>query len=181
MDLTAEISRVLPAPLPLTRQLAGLLAFRLRAELLVVAVPRMRPEPIPTVTTLSLSLRAHRRLPKENREEYDNHGLLPNRFTQIDATAADRPREQKKEEDDPFGSREEKKNTNLSDRLKKNHFKPAFTEAAQCQRWPYQFGLRHPSLIPFMYPASHASLAPSDGTGASRPDGSHPFSALSQL
>ena len=46
----------------------------------------MRPEPIPTVTTLSLSLRAHRRLPKENREEYDNHGLLPNRFTQIDAT-----------------------------------------------------------------------------------------------
>lgn len=127
MDLTAEISRVLPAPLPLTRQLAGLLAFRLRAELLVVAVPRMRPEPIPTVTTLSLSLRAHRLLPKENREEYDNHGLLPNRFTQIDATAADRPREQKKEEDDPFGSREEKKNTNLSDRLKKNHFKPAFT------------------------------------------------------
>ena len=95
----------------------------------MVAVPRMRPEPIPTVTTLSLSLRAHRRLPKENREEYDNHGLLPNRFTQIDATAADRPREQKKEEDDPFGSREEKKNTNLSDRLKKNHFKPAFTDA----------------------------------------------------
>ena len=93
----------------------------------MVAVPRMRPEPIPTVTTLSLSLRAHRLLPKENREEYDNHGLLPNRFTQIDATAADRPREQKKEEDDPFGSREEKKNTNLSDRLKKNHFKPAFT------------------------------------------------------
>jgi hypothetical protein len=132
MDLTAEISRVLPAPLPLTRQLAGLLAFRLRAELLVVAVPRMRPEPIPTVTTLSLSLRAHRLLPKENREEYDNHGLLPNRFTQIDATAADRPREQKKEEDDPFGSREEKKNTNLSDRLKKNHFKPAFTFVAGC-------------------------------------------------
>ena len=44
----------------------------------------------------------------------------------LDANAARRG-EQKKEEDDPFGSREEKKNTNLSDRLKKNHFKPAFT------------------------------------------------------
>jgi hypothetical protein len=31
----------------------------------------------------------------------------------------------KNEEDDPFGSGEEEKNANLSDRRKKSHFKPA--------------------------------------------------------
>jgi hypothetical protein len=59
-----------------------------------------RPEPNPTVTTLSQPFRAHRRLPEANREEYDKQDPLPEPFTLIVATAT----EQKKEEDDPFGS-----------------------------------------------------------------------------
>jgi hypothetical protein len=66
-----EVARVLPAPFPLTRQLAGNLAFRPAAKSLVITIPRMRSEPSPTVTTLSESIRAHRFLPFESREEYN--------------------------------------------------------------------------------------------------------------
>jgi hypothetical protein len=57
----------------------------------------MRPEPNPTVTTLSQPIRAHRLLPKENREEYDKQDALPEPFTPFVAAAP----QQKKEEDDP--------------------------------------------------------------------------------
>jgi hypothetical protein len=59
IDLAMEVSRVLSAPLFLTCPLAGRSAFRLQAELLVVGISAMRPEPNITVTTLSESLRAH--------------------------------------------------------------------------------------------------------------------------
>ena len=125
MDLSVKISRALPAPLPLAFPLAGRLAFRLRAELLVVDVPRMRPEPNPTVTTLLLSLRAHRLLPGQNREEYDNDPYVDRRNYEPGRPAATAPPTAKKEEDDPFGSGEEDKHREISDRRKKSHFKAA--------------------------------------------------------
>jgi len=125
MDLAVEVARVLPAPVPLTRPLAGRLTGRLQTEPLMPGIAPAWPEPNPTVTTLSQPCRAHRFLPEENREEYDNHGLPPEPFTPTATTAADQLREQKKEEHDPFGSKMAEKKTNLSDRRKKSHFKAA--------------------------------------------------------
>jgi hypothetical protein len=70
----------------------------------MVGIARMRPDTNPTVTTLSQSFRAHRLLPKKSQEEYDNHGVRPERLTQPSATTSAMPNEQKKKEDDPFGS-----------------------------------------------------------------------------
>jgi len=97
MDLAVEITGVLPAPLPLAFQLAGRLTLRLQAEALMPGITPAWSEPNPTVTTLSQPLRAHRLLPKTNKEEYDKHNPLPEPFTPIVAVAP----EQKKEEDDP--------------------------------------------------------------------------------
>ena len=120
-----EIARVLPPPFPLTFPLAGHLAFRLRAELLVVGITRVRPEPNPTVRTLSQTFRTHRPLPDENREEYDNHAPLTQSFARTIATAAASLSGPKKEENDPFGSRKAEKKTPLSGRRKKSHFRAA--------------------------------------------------------
>ena len=95
-----KITGVLVTPFPLTGVLAGHPAFRRQAVSLMPGIAPARPEPNPAMTTLSQSFCAHRVLPKENREEYDKHSPLTDRFTQIVAT----PPEQKKEEDDPFGS-----------------------------------------------------------------------------
>jgi len=102
--LAMKVARVLPAPLPLARQLAGRPTGRIQTEALMPGIAPAWPEPNPTVTTLSQPIRAHRLLPEENREEYDNHGLPPVPFTPAAATAADALRAQKNEEDAPFGS-----------------------------------------------------------------------------
>jgi hypothetical protein len=125
VDIAMEIAGIFPAPLPLTGPFAGRLTLRLQTEALMPGITPARPEPNLTVTTLSLPIRAHRFLPKEKREEYDNHSLRPDWFTQAIAATATAPPEQKKEEDDPFGSGEEEKKTNFSDRRKKSHFKAA--------------------------------------------------------
>ena len=97
MDLTVEVAGVLSAPLPLAFQLAGCLTCRLQTESLMPGIASARPEPNPTVTTLSQPVRAHRLLPEENQEEYAKQDPMPEPFTPIVAVAP----EQKKEEDDP--------------------------------------------------------------------------------
>ena len=125
MHLPVEISGVLPAPLLLTGPLAGCLTVRLRTEPLVVDVARMRPEPKPTMTTLPQSFCAHRFLPKQDREEYDKPCRAGWPFTRPNTRAGLPTHTAKKEEDDPFGSRRKEKKSDLSDRLKKSHFKTA--------------------------------------------------------
>jgi hypothetical protein len=59
---------------------------------------------------------------RKNREEYNkpqHDSRRVRRPTQLSGYA------EKREEDDPFGSREAEKKTNLSDRRKKSHFKAA--------------------------------------------------------
>jgi len=80
MDLAVKIAGVLPAPLPLAFHLAGRLTLRLQAEALMPGITPARPEPNPTVTTLSQSFRAHRCLPEEDREEYDKQDPLSEPF-----------------------------------------------------------------------------------------------------
>ena len=79
------------------------------------------------MTTLSESIRAHRFLPSENREEYNKRPHIERPFTPNSGRIGLHYFTAKKEEDDPFGSGRGGKKTNLSDRLKKSHFKTAST------------------------------------------------------
>ena len=125
--LAAKVTRVLPAPLLLTRTLAGHLTFRRSTELLVVGIAWMRLEPNLTLATLSQSFRAHCLLPAKSGRIQQPRPAHPYVYTHHHGRGRCNFRERKKEEDDPFGSGSAEKKTNLSDRRKKSHFKAAFT------------------------------------------------------
>ena len=99
-----KVARVFPAPLPLTRPLAGDLAFRFQAKPLVGSISRIRSEPNLTVTTLTESFCAHRFLPSENRGEYNKRPRIERPFTSNSERIGLHHFTAKKEEDDPFGS-----------------------------------------------------------------------------
>ncbi|PIP05936.1 MAG: hypothetical protein COX52_09270 [Syntrophobacterales bacterium CG23_combo_of_CG06-09_8_20_14_all_48_27] len=90
----------------------------------MVSIARMRPEPNPTVTTLTESFRAHRLLPSKNREEYNKRPHTDRPFMPNSGRIGLYHLAAKKEEDDIW-IREGGKKNDLSDRLKKSHFKAA--------------------------------------------------------
>ena len=100
MRLAMKVARVFPAPLLLTRHLAGRPAFRLQTEVLMPTVTPW-PEPNPALAALPEPIRAHSLTPILNREEY---GTVPRRSHMQYRACWLCDMSAKKEEHDPLGS-----------------------------------------------------------------------------
>jgi hypothetical protein len=105
----AEVAWILAVPLLLARALARRPAVPFHTEALVVGITRMRPEPTPTVATLSKPFGAHRFLPVKTRKNTAPPLSREQHIGRRQHLRHRQPTPKKKKEDDLFRSKQTKK------------------------------------------------------------------------